>query len=68
MTLSIEETPFLDLIPLNPLNPISVKNSKYDQLICLIISDIVAFWTEAWKSLESEITTKKSIFAHFWGD
>ena len=22
MTLSIEETPFLDLIPLNPLNPI----------------------------------------------
>ena len=47
MTLSIEETPFLDLIPLNPLNLISMKNSKYDRLICLIILDIVAFRTEA---------------------
>ena len=68
MTLSIEETPFLDLIPLNPLNPISVKNSKYDRLICLIILDIVVFLTEAWKWTESEITTQKSIFDHFWGD
>ena len=40
MTLSIEETPFLDLIP---LNPITVKNSKYDRLIFLIILDIVVF-------------------------
>ena len=28
MTLTIEETPFLELIPLNPLNPISIKKSK----------------------------------------
>ena len=68
MTLSIVETSFFDLIPLNPLNPISVKNLKFDQLICLIISNIVAFWTEASKLTESEITTEMSIFAHFWGD
>ena len=68
MTLSIEETQLLDLIPLNLLNPISVKNSIYDRLICLIILDIVAFWTEAWKSSESEITTKKSIFEGIKGD
>ena len=43
MTLTIEETPFLELIPLNPLNPISMKISKQDQIIHLIISDIVAF-------------------------
>ena len=49
MTLSIEETPFLDLIP---LNPISVKNPKYDRLICLIILDIVVFLTETWKWTE----------------
>ena len=67
MALSIEEIQFLDLIPLNPLNPISVKNSKYDRLICLIIPDIVAFWTEAWKSTASEINKKKSNFDHFWG-
>jgi hypothetical protein len=42
-----------------------MKNSKYDRWICLIISDIVVFWTEAWKWTESEITTQKSIFDHF---
>ena len=40
MTLTIEETPFLELTPLNPLNPISVKISKKDQIIHLKISDI----------------------------
>ena len=62
MTVTIEETPLLELIPLNPLNPISVKNLKFDRLICLIISNIVAFWTEASKLTESEITTKMSIY------
>ena len=65
MTLSIVETSFFDLIPLNPFNPISEKNLKFDQLICLIISNIVAFWTEASKFTVSEIITKMSIFAHF---
>ena len=50
------------------LNPISVKNWKFDRLICLIISNIVAFWTEASKLTESEITTKMSSFAHYRGD
>ena len=68
MTHTIEEKPFLDLFPLNPLNPISAKNSKYGRLICLIILDIVVFWTEAWKLTESEINTHKSILARFWED
>ena len=54
MTLSIEEIPFIDLISLNPLR---VKNSKYDQLICLVIQTFHAFQTEASKLKESEITT-----------
>ena len=29
------------ILRLNPLNPISVKNSKYDRLFCPIILDIV---------------------------
>ena len=65
MTLTIEETPFLELIPLNPLNPISVNISKYDQIIHLINSDIVAFGTEASKLTKSEITAKIPIFHIF---
>ena len=65
MTLTIEETPFLELIPLNPLNPISVKISNYDQIIHLIISDMVAFRTEASKLIENEKTTKTPIFRIF---
>ena len=65
MTLTIEETPFLELILLNPLNPISEKIFKYDQIIHLITSDIVAFWAEASKLSESEITAKIAIFNHF---
>ena len=62
---TIEETLVLDLISLNPVNPSRVENSKYDRLIWLNISNIVALWTEAWKSTESEITTKKSILPIF---
>ena len=51
--------------PLNPLNPISEKIFKYDQIIHLITSDIVAFWAEASKLSESEITAKIAIFNHF---
>ena len=46
MTLSIEETQFLDLILLHPLNQIRVKNSKYDRLICLIILDLLIFQSQ----------------------
>ena len=48
MTLTIEATPFLELISV-PLNSISMKISKKDQIIHFIISDIVIFLTEASK-------------------
>ena len=41
MTLSIEETPFLELIPLNPHNPISIKTSIRPNDSDIV--DIVAF-------------------------
>ena len=46
---------------------LSIENSKYVWLICLII-DILAFYTQTWKLTENEITTQKHIFDLFWGD
>ena len=67
MTFSIEEAPFLDLILLNPLNPISVKKFKVWPINLSHNLDIVAFLTEAWKSTESEITTKSQFLPIFEG-
>ena len=41
MTLTIEETPFLELILLNPINPIRRLTQFYIQLFPLIIPIIV---------------------------
>ena len=41
MTLPIEETSFLELIPLNPLNPIKESTHFYVQLVSLIILTMI---------------------------
>ena len=65
MTLSIEETPFLELIPLNPHNPISIKTSIRPNDSDIV--DIVAFWTKALKLTESELQGNYQFFTFFRG-